>query len=166
MLFRSKQGLANFKTDHHRLELVARENEISWVDDSKATNPHAAEAALLAHEKVIWIAGGLAKGAQMRDLIANCHNRIRAAILIGQDRKLISDAMAEIAPKIPIFLVDGENSNELMENVVKKAAEIAVANDTVLLAPACASMDQFISYAQRGELFANAVKKSLKVAAV
>ena len=102
----------------------------------------------------------------MRDLIANCHNRIRAAILIGQDRKLISDAMAEIAPKIPIFLVDGENSNELMENVVKKAAEIAVANDTVLLAPACASMDQFISYAQRGELFANAVKKSLKVAAV
>jgi UDP-N-acetylmuramoylalanine--D-glutamate ligase len=161
-----KQGLANFKTDHHRLELVARENEISWVDDSKATNPHAAEAALLAHEKVVWIAGGLAKGAQMRDLIANCHNRIRAAILIGQDRKLISDAMAEIAPKIPIFLVDGENSDELMEKVVKKAAEIAVANDTVLLAPACASMDQFISYAHRGELFANAVKKSLKVAAI
>lgn len=161
-----KTGLNRFKTDHHRLQLIAKVNEISWIDDSKATNPHSAQAALLANQNVIWIAGGLAKGAKMDELISNCNKRIKAAILIGQDRDLIATSLKNFAPQIPISLIDADSAESLMEKVVIKASEIAQPNDTVLLAPACASMDQFKSYAHRGELFASAVKSNLKLANV
>lgn len=161
-----KTGLNQFQTDHHRLELVAKVDEVSWIDDSKATNPHSAQAALLANLNVIWIAGGLAKGAKMDELIINCKQRIKAAILIGQDRDLIVQALKQHAPQIPISLIDADSPASIMEKVVKKASEIAQPNDTVLLAPACASMDQFKSYAQRGDLFASAVKSNLKLANV
>lgn len=155
-------GLKNFKVDHHRLELVASADGISWVNDSKATNPHAAFASIMSALSVVWIAGGLAKGASMDELIKRGASRIRAAILIGQDRDVIADALAKFAPQIPVVKIDkGTTSAELMRQVVERAKEFARDGDTVLLAPACASMDQFKSYAERGDLFAEAVRESL-----
>ena len=141
------------------MELVRSHKEINWIDDSKATNPHAAEASILSNQNVIWIAGGLAKGATMDRLIKQCEKRIKSAILIGADRDLIAKALQENAPQIPIKYVDLKIDNkQLMKDVVTEAAEIAVEGDTVLLAPACASMDQFSSYVERGQLFAKAVE--------
>jgi len=154
-----KQGLRNFSPDHHRMELVLSKNEINWIDDSKATNPHAAEASLLSYFQIIWIAGGLAKGASMDELVSRCAKRIKAVILIGQDRDLIAAAFAKLSPETKILRVDQvADSMQLMNDVVKQAIELANPGDTVLLAPACASMDQFSSYVERGQLFAQAVK--------
>jgi UDP-N-acetylmuramoylalanine--D-glutamate ligase len=154
-----RQGLQNFTLDRHRLEVVLEEDGITWVNDSKATNPHAAAAALMSQISSIWIAGGLAKGAAMNPLIERCAPRIRAAILIGQDAPIIATALSKEAPHIPYYLMPySGDSEELMRDVVEKARELAVAGDTVLLAPACASMDQFKDYADRGEKFVAAVR--------
>lgn len=153
------QALRNFKLDHHRLEVVAERDGVFWIDDSKATNPHAAMAALNSQLKSIWIAGGLAKGATMDELVKNCSSRIRSAILIGSDAPLIAKALEENAPEIPIHHVNEYSDPlDLMKKVVALAGEIAQSGDAVLLAPACASMDQFKNYAERGQLFAKAVK--------
>ncbi|MEY3156045.1 MAG: hypothetical protein RL257_65, partial [Actinomycetota bacterium] len=145
--------------DHHRLETVADKDQILWIDDSKATNPHAAMAALNSQLKSIWIAGGLAKGATMDELVKNCSSRIRSAILIGSDAPLIAKALEENAPEIPIHHVNEYSDPlDLMKKVVALAGELAQSGDAVLLAPACASMDQFKNYAERGQLFAKAVK--------
>lgn len=155
-----RTGLQNFTLDRHRLELVLEKDGISWVNDSKATNPHAAAAALLAHLSSIWIAGGLAKGAEMGPLIERCALRIKTAILIGQDAPIIAAALSKYAPSIPYFIMPfNGDSQELMRNVVLKAKELATAGDTVLLAPACASMDQFNDYADRGEKFVETVRE-------
>ena len=154
-----KLGLRNFSPDHHRMELVLSKNEINWIDDSKATNPHAAVASLLSYFQIIWIAGGLAKGASMDELVSRCAKRIKSVILIGQDRELISDAFAKFSPATEIVRVDQTtDSKQLMNDVVMQAIKLAKPGDTVLLAPACASMDQFDSYVERGQLFAQAVK--------
>jgi UDP-N-acetylmuramoylalanine--D-glutamate ligase len=154
-----KIGLKNFSPDHHRMELVLSKNEINWIDDSKATNPHAATASLLSNFNVIWIAGGLAKGASMGELVKRCASRIKAVILIGEDRELIAKAVEEHLPKIELVRVDQKSdAKALMNDVVSAAIKLAQPGDTVLLAPACASMDQFDSYVQRGQLFSQAVK--------
>ena len=161
-----QKALQEFKPGRHRIETVYESNLVSWVNDSKATNPHAASASLMSHLSVVWIAGGLAKGAEMSSLVQRCKGRIKAAILIGADRQLIEDALQEYAPDIPRVLLDapadytrGGDSNSLMEAVVSQAAKLVAPGDTVLMAPACASMDQFISYADRGDRFAAAVRK-------
>ena len=161
-----QKALQEFRPGRHRIETVFESDSIAWVDDSKATNPHAAAASLMSHLSVIWIAGGLAKGADMNALIQRCKGRIKAAILIGADHQLIADALTQHAPEIPQLVIDtpadyvrGGQSNGLMEAVVAAALEKVSAGDTVLMAPACASMDQFISYADRGDRFAAAVKK-------
>ena len=161
-----QKALQEFKPGRHRIETVYESNSISWINDSKATNPHAASASLMSHLSVVWIAGGLAKGADMSSLVQRCKGRIKAAILIGADRQLIEDALQEHAPDIPRILIDapadyarGGDSNSLMEAVVSQAAKLVAPEDTVLMAPACASMDQFISYADRGDRFAAAVRK-------
>jgi UDP-N-acetylmuramoylalanine--D-glutamate ligase len=155
-----RSGLQDFRLDHHRLERVLERDGVEWVNDSKATNTHAAIAAILSHLSVVWIAGGLAKGATMDSLVDRCAKRIRAAILIGVDAPLIAQALTERAPQIPYFIIPfRENSQQLMRDVVSKAHELAVSGDTVLLAPACASMDQFKDYAQRGEIFASTVRE-------
>ena len=161
-----QKALQEFRPGRHRIETVFESDSIAWVDDSKATNPHAAAASLMSHLSVIWIAGGLAKGADMNALVQRCKGRIKAAILIGADRQLIADALTQHAPEIPQLIIDapadyvrGGQSNGLMEAVVAAALEKVSAGDTVLMAPACASMDQFISYADRGDRFAAAVKK-------
>ena len=161
-----QKALQEFKPGRHRIETVFESDSISWVDDSKATNPHAASASLMSHLSVVWIAGGLAKGAEMDLLVQRCKGRIKAAILIGADRQLIADALKKYAPEIPRIFVDapsdysrGGDSNSLMEAVVAQAAKLVAPGDAVLMAPACASMDQFISYADRGDRFAAAVRK-------
>ncbi len=155
-----RSGLSTFKLDSHRLEVILEKDGITWVDDSKATNPHAASAALLSHLSSIWIAGGLAKGASMDNLIIRCSKRIKSAILIGQDCDLIAAAFDKHAPHVTYFRVefDGDPEN-LMRSVVSKAQELAQSGDTVLLAPACASMDQFKNYAERGDIFARIVRE-------
>jgi UDP-N-acetylmuramoylalanine--D-glutamate ligase len=161
-----QEALKSFKLGRHRIESILFKDDINWIDDSKATNPHAAAASLMATLSAIWIAGGLAKGAQMSELIARCKSRIKVAILIGTDRELIAAQLRIQAPHVEIVLVDepvtytrGGDDNSLMETVVKAAKVRAVAGDTVLLAPACASMDQFLSYADRGDRFARATLK-------
>ena len=161
-----QSALQKFSLGRHRIEEVAVHDGVTWVNDSKATNPHAAAASLLSSLSSIWVAGGLAKGAEMGELISRCKSRIKAAILIGTDRELIAHELRTQAPEIEIVYIDaphsykrGETDNSLMEAVVKAAAERATTGDTVLLAPACASMDQFISYSDRGDRFAAAVKK-------
>ena len=161
-----RSALQDFSLGRHRIEEVANVNGVSWVNDSKATNPHATAASLNSSLTSIWIAGGLAKGSEMRELIAKCKSRIKVAILIGTDRELIADELRTQAPEIEIVYIDapstyqrGGTDNSLMEAVVKAAAERAKEGDRVLLAPACASMDQFISYSDRGDRFAAAVKK-------
>ena len=152
-----KAGLSSFTVDHHRLEKVLERDGITWINDSKATNPHAARAALTSFESTVWIAGGLAKGASMDELVEAMSPRIRGAVLIGQDRELIAAAFDRLAPQVPYRRVDADSAPELMRLVVAAASEIAEVGDTVLLAPACASMDQFTSYSHRGELFRDAV---------
>jgi UDP-N-acetylmuramoylalanine--D-glutamate ligase len=161
-----QKALQEFKPGRHRIETVYESDSISWVDDSKATNPHAAAASLMSHLSVVWIAGGLAKGADMSSVVQRCKTRIKSAILIGTDRQLIADALHQHAPDIPIIFIDppadyvrGGVSNSLMEAVVSQAATLVAPGDTVLMAPACASMDQFISYADRGDRFAAAVRQ-------
>ena len=154
-----RSAIKAFRPGRHRIETVHTADSINWVDDSKATNPHAATASLLSHESVIWIAGGLAKGAQMQELVERTAKRIKAAILIGTDRGLIEAELIKFCPDVPRVLIDGNSSQELMEKVVSAAQGFAQSGDTVLLAPACASMDQFVSYADRGDRFAAAVKK-------
>ena len=155
-----KDGLKNFSTDHHRMELVLNKDEINWVDDSKATNPHAAIASLLSYFNVIWIAGGLAKGASMDELAKRAGSRIKSIILIGQDREIIAQAFALHSPTTELVRVDQSgDAKQLMKDVVAQAKKNAKSGDTVLLAPACASMDQFDSYVERGQLFVQAIKE-------
>jgi UDP-N-acetylmuramoylalanine--D-glutamate ligase len=161
------QGLSNFKSGGHRIVAIARIDDVDYVDDSKATNPHAASASLRSFPSVVWIAGGLAKGASMDRLIVENRDRLRGVVLIGADRVLIRDALQRHAPTIPVAEVDvdapglgkTDRAKVLMGLVVDAAAKLANAGDTVLLAPACASMDQFDSYAERGDLFAQAVRE-------
>jgi UDP-N-acetylmuramoylalanine--D-glutamate ligase len=153
-----KSGIAKFELDKHRLQTLLTKDGITWVNDSKATNPHAATASLLSHLSNIWIAGGLAKGAKMDDLVRRTASRIKAAIIIGKDGEEIASALEKFAPEVKVFRMPKTNGPEdLMDQVVACARDIAELGDTVLLAPACASMDQFTSYAHRGDLFAHSV---------
>ncbi|GAA4353096.1 UDP-N-acetylmuramoyl-L-alanine--D-glutamate ligase [Angustibacter luteus] len=153
-----RNGLRGFRPDPHRIAHVATVDGVTWVDDSKATNPPAAAASLAAFEHVVWVAGGLLKGADVDDLVRVHAPRLRAAVLIGRDRDQIARAIARHAPDVPVVEVDPSETG-LMDDVVRRAAGLAHPGDTVLLAPAAASMDQFRDYAQRGEEFAAAVHR-------
>ena len=161
-----REAITSFTPGKHRIEKVLEKDSITWINDSKATNPHAAAASIMSALSVVWIAGGLAKGATMGELVERVKARVRVAILIGEDRELIARELKDRAPHIEIISVDtpaqyerGGTDNSFMEKVVTQAREKALAGDTVLLAPACASMDQFVSYADRGDRFTQAVKK-------
>ncbi len=151
-------GLGAFRLDDHRGELVAVVGGVRFVNNSKATNVHAADVALSAEEHVVWIAGGLAKGGQFDDLVARHRERLRAVVLMGEDRGLIADAVRRHASEVPVFEVpDGET--DPMDHAVRAAVAVAEPDDTVLLAPACASMDQFTDYRARGRAFSQAVAR-------
>jgi UDP-N-acetylmuramoylalanine--D-glutamate ligase len=154
-----RDGLRSYRPGSHRVEVVASLDSVAFVDDSKATNAHAAAASLAAFAPgtVVWIAGGLAKGAVFDDLVRDRADRLRAVVLIGVDQAPLADALARHAPAIPVEAVDPTDTGTVMSRAVTAARRQARAGDTVLLAPACASMDQFVSYAHRGEAFAAAV---------
>jgi UDP-N-acetylmuramoylalanine--D-glutamate ligase len=153
-----RDALRSFTPDGHRIAHVATYDEVTWIDDSKATNPPAALASLQAYEPVVWIAGGLAKGAHFDDLVTRVRDRLRAVVLLGADAGVIAEALARHAPDVPVFrLPPGETSP--MDLVVAQAAAFARPGDTVLLAPGCASMDMFANYGARGDAFAEAVHR-------
>lgn len=154
------EALDSFTVDHHRCETVAEFGGIRWVDDSKATNAHAANASLRAFPSLVWIVGGLFKGTAIDELVQAHASRIRAVIAIGEDRAEPRRVMTEWAPDIPFVEISGE---DVMAEAVAAAATFAQDGDTVLLAPAAASMDQFVDYADRGRQFAAAVRSHLGV---
>ena len=161
-------GLANFDAGDHRIQAVARRDDILWINDSKATNPHAANASLGAFGSVVWIAGGLSKGVDYDELVTAHADRLKAVILIGTDTSKLVEALERHAPKVPVIRTQIRETGEevsssahgwaVMSEAVNRAAEVAEAGDTVLMAPAAASMDQFSSYAQRGNAFIDAVR--------
>ncbi|MFJ8935535.1 UDP-N-acetylmuramoyl-L-alanine--D-glutamate ligase [Streptomyces sp. NPDC102365] len=153
-----RDGLRAFRPDAHRIEHVAEVDGVAYVDDSKATNTHAAEASLAAYESIVWIAGGLAKGATFDELVVRSAKRLRGVVLFGADRALIGEALARHAPEVPVVDLDRTDTGA-MPAAVQEAARLARAGDTVLLAPACASMDMFANYNQRGDMFAEAVRE-------
>nr|WP_229715338.1 UDP-N-acetylmuramoyl-L-alanine--D-glutamate ligase [Subtercola lobariae] len=156
-----RRTLARFELDHHRIELVAEAGGVSWVNDSKATNAHAADASLGAYESVVWVAGGLLKGVDVEPLVKARASRMRAVVLIGTSRSDLRNAFERHAPGVPVFEAVDTETEEVMSAVVRLAAAVAEPGDVVLLAPAAASMDQFIDYADRGTKFAEAVRDYL-----
>lgn len=152
-----RDGLRAFRPDPHRIEHVGFVDGVAYVDDSKATNTHAAEASLAAYDPIVWIAGGLAKGATFDELVTGAAGRLRGAVLIGRDRELIREALTRHAPEVPVVDLDRTDTGAMSE-AVREAARLARPGDTVLMAPACASMDMFVNYNKRGEAFADAVR--------
>lgn len=152
-----KKGLQDFEPAPHRISFVAEISGVKYVDDSKATNTHAAETSLNAYQNVVWIAGGLAKGQDFSELVKKHSSRIRAVILLGKDRELIRKAFETYSPSTSIYEIS-EVSEQAMELVVKQAQAVANHGDVVLLAPGCASWDMFKDYKARGNAFASAVR--------
>jgi UDP-N-acetylmuramoylalanine--D-glutamate ligase len=148
-----RQGLRSFVADPHRNAVVGVRDGVTWVDDSKATNPHAAAASLAAYDRIVWIAGGLLKGAAVDELVRDAAPHLSAVVLLGTDRQPIRDALLRHAPDVPVVEV-ARLDTEAMSEVVAAARRLARPGDTVLLAPAAASMDCFRDYKERGDLFA------------
>ena len=159
-----RAGLNAFVPEPHRIAHVAKVAGVDYVDDSKATNPHAAAASLNSYESVVWVAGGLLKGAEVDDLVVEAAARLRGVVLIGADRARIRKALDEHAPDVPVVEVEGPAAgappeHTVMDVVVGEATELAREGDTVLLAPAAASMDMFTDYPERGRFFSEAVHR-------
>ncbi|HWS92139.1 MAG TPA: UDP-N-acetylmuramoyl-L-alanine--D-glutamate ligase [Mycobacterium sp.] len=180
-------AIASFRVGRHRAEVVAVADGIRYVDDSKATNPHAAEASVLAYPRVVWVAGGLLKGASVDAEVARIASRLVGAVLIGRDRAEVAEALSRHAPDVPVVqVVTGEDAGmdatavvsdtdvtevghaggdlgtRVMTAAVAAARNLAKPGDTVLLAPAGASFDQFSGYADRGDAFAAAVRAAIR----
>ena len=182
-------AISSFQLGRHRAEVVAVADGITYVDDSKATNPHAAEASVLAYPRVVWVAGGLLKGASVDAEVARIASRLVGAVLIGRDRAQVAEALSRHAPDVPVVqVVTGEDVEmhataddsgasvvevakddlggtvgaRVMTAVVAAARGLAKPGDTVLLAPAGASFDQFSGYADRGDTFAAAVRAAIR----
>jgi UDP-N-acetylmuramoylalanine--D-glutamate ligase len=153
-------GLRAYAPGRHRNEVVAVDAEVTWVDDSKATNPHAAAASLSAYPSVVWVAGGLFKGADVDALVRAHGQRLRGVVVIGVNRGPLLQALARHAPDVPVVEVNAGDTG-VMQDAVVAAGQLALPGDTVLLAPAAASMDQFRDYAERGDRFAAAVRERI-----
>ena len=152
------QGLRDLHLGGHRIETVHKAGGITWVDDSKATNPHAANSSMRAFEHIVWIAGGQAKGTNFDDLVTTHAEKLRGAIVLGTDRDVVAKSLAEHAPHVPVVVID-DMSRECMAKAVREAAEMARAGDTVLMAPGCASLDIWPGYAARGDDFVSAARQ-------
>lgn len=157
-----RDAIRGFRMDAHRTERVADAGGILWVDDSKATNAHAAHASLSAFDSVVWIAGGQLKGVDPAPLIIRHAGRLRAAILVGVDRAELREAFGRHAPGVLLIEVDEAETEGVMPAAVRAAASVAQPGDVVLLAPSAASFDQFTGYEDRGRRFADAVRRQLE----
>jgi len=152
-----RDGLAGYTPEPHRNAFVATVDGVAYVDDSKATNPHAAHASLVAYPRVVWVAGGQLKGVDVGDLVASVADRLVGVVLLGVDRAEVATALARHAPNVPTIDVSRTDDGAMAE-VVRAASGLARPGDTVLLAPAAASKDMFVSYSHRGDAFAKAVQ--------
>ncbi|MFV0433228.1 MAG: UDP-N-acetylmuramoyl-L-alanine--D-glutamate ligase [Leucobacter sp.] len=156
------RAVLSFVPDSHRMQRLGAHGGIAWIDDSKATNAHAADAALRSLDGVVWIVGGLLKGVDISDLVRAHAHRLRGAVVIGAEREEVLRALeAEAAevPRVEIAVAADAGGDEVMRQTVREAARLAGPGDTVLLAPAAASMDQFKDYPDRGRKFQRAVSE-------
>ncbi|QGU07808.1 UDP-N-acetylmuramoylalanine--D-glutamate ligase [Corynebacterium occultum] len=149
-------ALKSFRVAGHRGQVVHQARGVRFIDNSKATNPHAADSALAGLDSVIWVAGGQLKGAEIDDLIRTHAHRLRAALLLGVDAPLIEEALARLAPEVEVRCSREQDAGIAIHEVVGWAVELAQPGDTVVLAPAAASLDMFSGMAQRGDLFSAA----------
>lgn len=142
-------ALRDFTGLEHRCQWVTEHNGIRWINDSKATNTGAAKAAIESMPgKVVMIGGGDGKGADFGVLRSSVKDKVRAAVLLGRDAQRMVQALRDVTS---CYLVND------MQDAVLKASELAKPGDTVLLAPACASLDMFANYMERGEVFTRCV---------
>ncbi|PXW32287.1 UNVERIFIED_CONTAM: UDP-N-acetylmuramoylalanine--D-glutamate ligase [Williamsia faeni] len=167
------EGLDTFTVGGHRSAPVAIVGTTTFINDSKATNPHAAQASILGHRRVVWVAGGLLKGASVDELVIAIRDRLAGVVIIGADRDIIKDAMTRHAPLVPtVTRVTGEDgavniapasavpasADAVMDSAVRAAWDLCTADpdtpDAVVLAPAAASLDMFSGYGARGDSFA------------
>lgn len=168
-----QQAMRDYQLTEHRIQPVAKAEDVLWVNDTKATNPHAAAAALESFTDVVWIAGGLPKGIDYAPLVQRVGHRLRQVILIGTDSSQLRSSLERHAPGVPVIgagLREDETEKALrsaagrtaMRAAVELAGRLAEPGQTVLLAPAAASMDQFDSYGDRGEAFIEAVAQLMQ----
>ncbi|QIK72965.1 UDP-N-acetylmuramoyl-L-alanine--D-glutamate ligase [Propioniciclava coleopterorum] len=150
------EGLKALPVGEHRIQTVGEVGGVAYVDDSKATNPHAAASSMRAFDSIVWVAGGQAKGTSFDTLVQDYGDKLRGAVLLGVDRGVIADALARHAPQVPVVVLDSGDTG-VMARAVAAAADLAEPGDTVLLAPGCASRDIWSGYDARGRDFAAAV---------
>jgi UDP-N-acetylmuramoylalanine--D-glutamate ligase len=146
------RAVKSFQPLAHRLEVVARAEGISYIDDSKATNPHATLTAVRGLHDVVLIAGGRSKGVDLRAL-AGTVPPVVAVVALGEARDTVAQVFDGIAP---VEVVD------TMEQAVRAARSKAKPGGSVLLSPGCASLDMYESYSERGEDFARCVRAGLE----
>ena len=153
-----RDGLRTMRVGAHKIETIADHEGVRWIDDSKATNPHAADAALQAFDtQIVWLAGGQAKGTSFDELIKTHGSKLRGAVLLGVDREIVAQALTRHAPDVPVIRIESTDTRA-MAQAVQAAASLVHAGDVVLLAPGCASKDMYRDYAARGEAFTAAVR--------
>jgi UDP-N-acetylmuramoylalanine--D-glutamate ligase len=142
------QVVGEFPGLPHRMQRVARKGAVDYINDSKATNVAAAVASIDSIDgMIVLIAGGQGKGGDFSELAQALEGKLRAAVLIGEDAEAIADALDTV---MPVYFARD------MEDAVCQAASYAESDDTVLLAPACASFDQYENYMARGDAFCSA----------
>ncbi len=147
-----RDSLANFENLEHRLEFVAKVNDVTFINDSKATNVNSTWYAIESMDKpTVWIAGGVDKGNDYDDLLDLVNEKVKAIICLGVDNSKLRAAFSGIMPTI----IEVQSADE----AVKVAYELAHAGDAVLLSPACASFDLFENYEDRGQQFKAAVRR-------
>jgi UDP-N-acetylmuramoylalanine--D-glutamate ligase len=142
-----RAALGSYETMPHRVALVGEHGGVRYIDDSKATNPHATVHAVAAFDSVVLLAGGRNKGLDLADL-ARAPERIRAVVAFGEAAPEIRTAFAGVRPVVAVTS---------MHDAVREGARLAEAGDVVLLSPACASFDAYPNYAARGDDFAREV---------
>ena len=147
-------ALESFRVQAHRGQVVASTGGAQWIDNSKATNPHAAAAALKGQSNVVWIAGGQLKGAAIEPLIEEVAEALKAVVVLGADRTIIAEAMEKLAPHVPVDVVEETDPEAAMKAVVARAKQRVSPGDSVILAPAAASLDMYTGMSQRGDLYA------------
>ncbi len=155
------RAVLSFAPDPHRAQQLGEIRGLRWIDDSKATNAHAADASLRALNDVVWVLGGLLKGVDIDELVRTHAKRLRGAVVIGVNRAPVVEALRRHLGERPVVeIADAERDpSGIMSAAVAEALAIGRPGDTVLLSPAAASMDQFESYGDRGRRFQAAVRE-------